>query len=120
MERRNFPKEYMISLLQTTSLSSKEISELTGYSVSTVNRYSKEHRSPIQRYFSAYKSMREVDILPQQMVYLREIEKMTFTEIGRQLRVSEGYARNLYIQYKELLEQEAEWQHAKHQQLQSI
>ncbi len=118
-ESRNFPKEYLIGLLETTDKPAQEIAEDTGYSYATVLRYSKEHRSPLKRYMSAYKAIREVDILPEQMVYLREEEKMTFNDIAKKIHVSEGYANRLYYHYKELLEREREW-HAQHQRLRSV
>lgn len=118
-DNRNFPKEYLISLLETTDKTAQEISLETGYSYATVLRYAKEHRSPLKRYMSAYKSIREVDILPEQMVYLREVEQMTFKEISKHIRVSEGYANHLYYHYKELLDRENEW-NEQHKRLQLV
>ena len=118
-ENRNFPKEYLISLLETTDKTAQTIAEATGYSYATVLRYSKEYRSPLKRYLTAYQAIREVDILPEQMVYLREVEQMSFKDIARHIRVSEGYASRLYYHYKELLEREREWCE-QHKQLQLV
>lgn len=117
--KRNYPKEYMLSLLKMTKLSTLEIAKRTGYSHTTVERYEKKVRSPIQRFYSKYKDIREVDILPQQLIYLREELKLSFKEIGLKIHLSPNRTYSLYKKSKALLVEEDKW-NEEHQQLQSV